>query len=337
MTSGDALKTLKIIESAYDQRSFDVAAQARTAAVPRWETTGEVLRFHYENRDKTYPQRHFELYDAHDQLLGVQRYYQTPYEYHPEKFHWAIMLFPDHEHHAVYEAGLAFTLDALAAQHLLALTTAAAEDQHTKLAFLHANGFVETMRENESALDVGQFEPEQFAAETARFAESGLRMLSLADLQAEDPAHWLPRLYALESALLQDVPTPDETRMPTIEAYAKNMRDHPELDPSLWMLAADGDELIGLTMAFRELAGNGGYYTGLTGVKRSHRRRGVAMALKVESLRRVKAQGGRSIDTGNEPNNPMYLINLKLGFKPLPPTISYEKRLRAQSRHASKH
>ena len=57
-------------------------------------------------------------------------------------------------------------------------------------------------------------------------------------------------------------------------------------------------------------------YTGLTGVLRSHRRRGIATALKVTALEMAKARGVRTLETDNEENNPMYLLNVELGFEP---------------------
>ena len=69
-------------------------------------------------------------------------------------------------------------------------------------------------------------------------------------------------------------------------------------------------------------------YTGLTGVLRSHRRRGVATALKVTALSFAKKRSVKFVKTDNEENNPMYDLNMQLGFKPQPAYVDYEKPLK---------
>jgi hypothetical protein len=72
-------------------------------------------------------------------------------------------------------------------------------------------------------------------------------------------------------------------------------------------------------------------YNGLTAVKRTHRRRGIATALKVRSLDYAKANYRQPdgsyprVVTTNESNNPMYLLNAMLGYKPQPDYLKYTK------------
>ena len=54
--------------------------------------------------------------------------------------------------------------------------------------------------------------------------------------------------------------------------------------------------------------------TGLTGVRRAFRRQGIATKTKQHSIAWAKAQGIEKIYTDNEENNPMYQLNLQLGF-----------------------
>lgn len=67
--------------------------------------------------------------------------------------------------------------------------------------------------------------------------------------------------------------------------------------------------------------------TGLTGIVRSHCRRGLATLLKTHAIRYAKEQGIQSIRTGNEENNPMYTLNRKLGFQDLTANLAFEKEL----------
>ena len=57
-------------------------------------------------------------------------------------------------------------------------------------------------------------------------------------------------------------------------------------------------------------------HTGFTGVKRSWRRKGVATALKARAIAFARDYHTETILADNEENNPMYLLNLQLGFEP---------------------
>jgi mycothiol synthase len=70
-------------------------------------------------------------------------------------------------------------------------------------------------------------------------------------------------------------------------------------------------------------------YNGLTGVLRSHRRRGIALALKLRGIAYAKALGRPTIKTWNESNNrAMLAINEALGFVKQPAWIDFVKVLR---------
>ena len=74
--------------------------------------------------------------------------------------------------------------------------------------------------------------------------------------------------------------------------------------------------------------------TDLTGVIRSHRRKGIATALKVHALTKAQTTDAESVDTDNEENNPMYPLNVKLGFKPTPGWVHMRKDMRSDEERA---
>ena len=63
----------------------------------------------------------------------------------------------------------------------------------------------------------------------------------------------------------------------------------------------------------------------MTGVVRAYRRRGIATALKVRTIQYAQTVGAETIVTSNEENNPMNILNRKLGFEPMPAWISYHR------------
>jgi len=56
-----------------------------------------------------------------------------------------------------------------------------------------------------------------------------------------------------------------------------------------------------------------------------YRQRGIATALKVKAAEFAQQVGAATIMTMNEESNPMYQLNVQLGFKPLPTWITYKR------------
>ena len=67
-------------------------------------------------------------------------------------------------------------------------------------------------------------------------------------------------------------------------------------------------------------------YTVFTGVERSARGKGIALAMKLLILERLKERGTKLFGTTNdEANAPMRGINARLGYAIAPPTVEVEK------------
>ena len=68
-------------------------------------------------------------------------------------------------------------------------------------------------------------------------------------------------------------------------------------------------------------------WTGGLGVLKEFRRKGLATALKIKAIEKLLKKGITEVRTDNEENNPMYKINVALGFKPVPRSLEYMKNL----------
>ena len=68
-------------------------------------------------------------------------------------------------------------------------------------------------------------------------------------------------------------------------------------------------------------------WTGHLGVLREFRRQGIATALKIKAIEALLKKSVTEIRTDNEENNPMYKINVALGFKPVPFSLEYMKEI----------
>jgi GNAT superfamily N-acetyltransferase len=128
----------------------------------------------------------------------------------------------------------------------------------------------------------------------------------------------------METEIMKDVPYTDPITPEPLEQYEK-IFDSPSIMHDGFFLALDSGRYVGTSTLWRSTTDEGHLYTGLTGVLRSHRRRGVATALKTVALTFAKESGYKIIETDNEENNPMYLLNLQLGFKPQPAYLDYHR------------
>ncbi len=199
------------------------------------------------------------------------------------------------------------------------------EDQPHSTKFLTDRGFEQKQRQQVSRLDVASFDAAPFADLMARFEESGITVKTFEEYEAEDPDA-RRKAYEKYVELFQDVTIFVDRFELTYEMFEREL-NAPNRLPGAILLAFDGDEIVATTSLWKRLADPGNLGTGLTAVARSHRRRGIAAALKVRAIGFACDIGTRVIQTDNEENNPMYDLNVRLGFKPTPAWLLFQKLL----------
>ncbi len=95
--------------------------------------------------------------------------------------------------------------------------------------------------------------------------------------------------------------------------------------PDGYLLAWDGERCVGQTVLWRDDL-QGHLSTGVTGVLREYRRRGIALALKAASLQFAKDAGFAAVRTHNATSNEgMLAINERLGFQAKPAWVRFRK------------
>ena len=141
------------------------------------------------------------------------------------------------------------------------------------------------------------------------------------------PNHY-EKLEQLIWTYSKDFPLPEgieHTRTPFKQAL-KVQHDFEENSYGTEIVAVFNDQYIGSTdiEVFDKLEPHRGW-TGCLGVLKKFRRRGIATALKIKAIERLIKKGITEVRTDNEKNNPMYKINVALGFKPVPFSLDYMK------------
>ena len=158
-----------------------------------------------------------------------------------------------------------------------------------------------------------------------RVAASGIKLVSLTELQSIDP-DWKYKTWALRWPIRQDIPSDEPLTQIPFEQWQTMQLASPAFDPDGYIVAiAPNGDYIGYSFIETAAGDPTKLYTGVTGVKREWRRKSVASALKVRIIDYALAYGATRIETDNEENNPMYDLNMRLGFEPLPAWLTFKK------------
>ena len=195
--------------------------------------------------------------------------------------------------------------------------------------FARKHGYREIGRRIMSYRELASFDPAPWQHALARVRGEGIRIRTYAEVLAERDDVGKERLWQeiwdAEGPMWDDIPFSTPTPHWPYDRYYEMTAKNPQLLRDLSLLAYDGDEIVGLTTTGDRQKVDA--WTYMTGVARTHRGRGIAMALKVDVLGRGKAKGLRAMCTVNdEPNKAMRGVNIKLGYQPVPDHIELEKR-----------
>ncbi|MBN2170481.1 MAG: GNAT family N-acetyltransferase [Candidatus Krumholzibacteriota bacterium] len=261
-------------------------------------------------------------------IAGLATWDQFSCAYHPRKFMVEVMVHPDHRRRGIGGALYERLMAELASRDPMLLRAEVNEANAVGVRFAAARGYVENHRQRESLLEFADFDPGRFAADLARVAAQGIVIRSLPELQRTVPA-WKRRYHELDQHVAADVPWPDPHTLVPFAAWCGKELESPNFVPELHMIALDGERWVGLSNLWKT-GSAGRLNTGLTGVVRDHRKRGIATALKVRAAEAAKALGYERTMTWNEQGNAGMLgINERLGFRFRPAWLEIERVLDA--------
>ena len=182
-------------------------------------------------------------------------------------------------------------------------------------------------------------------AERRGFSEIGREsrlVLELAGIEAPevDPPHgieivtWAERpelaraMYDVNLESSPDIPGSEDDEVPTYEEWLSADMQGASDSPDAVFVALEGDDVVGYAKFVISNARPGVLIHDLTGVKRAHRGRGIAGALKRTQIAWAKAKGFQKIETMNEVRNePIRRLNERHGYQPTPGHIVLERRL----------
>ena len=283
---------------------------------------------HYdESRSKEYAY-YRDLVQRDGTIIAFVETYQSQFYYHPQKFECRIYVHPDHDAPDIRPMVLDAMLDRLRDHDLIAITSGMLDDKPEATRFFEEYAFKKVAEEKISKLDVTQFDTGQFESALQRVRAGGIEIITLRVLQGRDLG-WQRKLFDLDVTVNRDIPSTGEKHYPAFEEWCAMRLEGPTSDPDAWFVALDGEHYVGQSQGSINTEGESPLFvTGVTTTRREYRRRGIALALKVHIIRYAQAQGVQAIWTANDSTNPMYQLNLKLGFEPQPSWVRVEKSLK---------
>lgn len=191
------------------------------------------------------------------------------------------------------------------------------ETDAASLRFAEARGFKVLHHSFDSTLDLTDFDEHRLDSLMARLHAEGFRFFSLAEagLTGENKR----KLYEVNRASGLDNPGNDRT-FPDFYAFSKNVFEASWFRADTQIIAARGDRWVGLS-AIGIYPSEDYACNAFTGILREYRGRGLAQALKLQTILLAKRHGVRYIRTNNDSNNAAILaVNRKLGYQPEPGT-----------------
>jgi GNAT superfamily N-acetyltransferase len=311
----------------WSDEDYGVIIDIHNAIFPDELDLPELLKHRDEARDQNYMLDRVIL-EVDGVPVGSSSFGESMWTPMPGKFWIYVQVHPDHQRRGYGKAIYDHVAGALSEKEPTIFDSWTREDKADAVSFLTKRGYEQVMRGQNSRLTLAEFDASKFADVVERVEESGVRIVPLAQLKEED-ADWRKKLWELEWVLSLDVPEIDELKKREFEVYCRQTFEKPSFFPEGFFVALDGDEYVGVSMFELNLAEPTKLQTDLTGVIRSQRRRGIATALKVHALSKAQTTEAEYLDTDNEEKNPMYTLNVKLGFKPVTGWLHMRKTMGA--------
>ena len=317
----------------YRSATLDDAATASdvmTASYPSLPQDPVLTRYRWENPRVGYEYAHF-LAVRDGSAIAYLGWIHGPWSKLPDR-HCEVEVWLDRS--ALEPALLAEMWDWIGADAVAkgsgVLLAYCGEDEPEMLEVLARLGYERARLEKVWELDLNRRGPGliEDAAEARRSMEAaGIRLVKLAEWNDPDR---LPKLFRLNERTIQDVPH----TLPIIpEAYQDfERRAHaPDRRPDRWWLAVSstGDGDLPVAMSYLKFPPvRGTVWTGFTCTHPDYRGRGIARAVKLQSLAQAAELGVPLVCTDNDSENvPMLRINEKLGYARRPGFVEHHKRV----------
>ena len=313
----------------FDNRDKDFAALValRVAYTPEHPETIAALREADARREAKIKAARFVAEMPSGEVAGIAAYEQSARRYDPHKFYGWFVVAPAKQNQGIGGALYAHLLENLAPFIPHKISCRVRENSTQSIAFVRKRGFVEERRKWEAKLRVADFDDASWQSAYVKPHENGIVIRSFAELSAD--AGRDRKIWEAEMEMSGDIPSPDLFTPLSFDAYQKQVLSEPNTLAAGFFVAIDEatGAYVGIS-TLRSRPTDRDLNTGLTAVKRTYRRKGIALALKLRAIEFAKSYGAGFVRTENASTNEgMLAINNALGFVRQPAWISFGKYL----------
>jgi transposase/GNAT superfamily N-acetyltransferase len=201
------------------------------------------------------------------------------------------------------------------------------EDFGNELEALDRIGYREVRRQNISELDLVAHRDDLLrglAHERGKMKTQGVTMLTLSEYSDADR---LVKLHEMMVATEQDIPSTVPIPRQPFDEWMRATFDDPGVREDRFWIALDGEAIVGLSyLQFPPVRGLP--WTAYTATSKKVRGRGIARALKYESMAQAVELGYKSVRTANDgANAPILHINGEMGYRLVFPVIELHRSL----------
>ena len=188
-------------------------------------------------------------------------------------------------------------------------------------------GYREVRRQRFSELDLVALRGQLLAAATQnrkRMQEEGVQLLTLSDDKDPD---LMPKLHEMMIEAEQDIPVSVPIRKQPFDEWKRATFDNPGTREDRFWIAREGDAIVGMSVIdFPPTRGLP--WTSFTATSKNVRGRGIARALKYETIAQAIDLGYKRVRTANDGvNEPILHINREMGYRLVVPLIELHRSL----------
>ncbi len=188
---------------------------------------------------------------------------------------------------------------------------------------LQRYGFAELERDETSVQDPRALDLSGFDELRRKLASEGIQATAFSEIDSKTNRE---ELYRAVVAIERDMPTQHHHGDLTFADFLKQWFERPGSSTAGMFVAREGSRIVGLTYTAFRPDREGEVFD--TGVVRSHRRRGIARALKMMATRYARDHGMARVHTdSNAVNAAMLSLNRELGFRPGPVVITFRAKV----------